>query len=493
MAQRRRKSERQEELWISSADVVRSPGHVFYERLNGLLSEAGFDEFVEELTAPFYANGGRPGIAPGVYFRMLFVGYFEGIDSQRGIAWRCEDSLSLRKFLGLSLTDSVPDHSSLTRIRDRFPVEVTERVFAFVLQMACERRLISGTQVGVDSTLLEASAAMKTIVRRDTDEDWKDYIRRLMREEGVIDDDDDLSDEELRRFDRQRKGKKVSNTDWKSSSDEDARIVKMKDGRTHFGYKAEHTVDLETEVILSATVQEGTAPDSQTLLPAVVDAQINLVLADSDADIVEVAADKGYHSNTQITDCTAAGLRTYIPEPNLRHNRRWSDKPEDVARAVLNNRDRTRRAKSKQMQRHRSERVERSFAHVCDSGGARRTWLRGLEKINKRYSMTAAAHNLGLLMRTLLGSGKPRALASLMLLLSALLTTLQNLIHPTRNTTTTLKPVFQRTVSSISSSNVSNTPLRSLHLTTVSTSTKPRERRRIYRFRRRDAGAGLDR
>ena len=449
MAQRRRESERQEELWISSADVARSPGHVFYERLNGLLAEAGFDDFVEDLTAPFYASGGRPGIAPGVYFRMLFVGYFEGIDSQRGIAWRCEDSLSLRKFLGLSLTDSVPDHSSLTRIRDRFPVEVTERVFAFVLQMAWERKLISGTQVGVDSTMLEANAAMKTIVRRDTDEDWKDYIRRLMREDGVLDDDDDPSDEELRRFDRKRKGKKVSNTEWKSSSDEDARIVKMKDGRTHFGpvileTGAEHTVDLGTEVILSATVQEGTAPDSQTLLPAVVDAQINLVLADSAADIVEVAADKGYHSNTQITDCTAAGLRTYIPEPNLRHNRRWSEKPENVARAVLNNRDRTRRTKGKQMQRHRSERVEQSFAHVCDSGGARRTWLRRLEKINKRYSMTAAAHNLGLLMRTLLGSGKPRTLASLMLLMSALLTTIRNLIHPIPNSITTLKPVFQR-------------------------------------------------
>ena len=448
MAQRRREVERQEELWVSTADVARAPGHVFYERLNGLLAEAGFDEFVEELTAPFYASGGRPGIVPGVYFRMLFVGYFEGIDSQRGIAWRCEDSLSLRKFLGLSLTESVPDHSSLTRICDRFPPEVTERVFAFVLQMACERNLIAGTQVGVDSTLLEANAAMKTIVRRDSDEDWKDYIRRLMREEGVIDEDEEPSDEDLRRFDRQRKGKKVSNTEWKSDSDEDARIVKMKDGRTHFGYKAEHTVDLETEVILSATVQEGTAPDSQTLLPAVVEAQINLVLAGSDADIEEVAADKGYHSNAQITACTAAGLRTYIPEPASPHNRRWRDKSEEVTRAVLNNRDRSRRAKSHQMQRHRSERVERSFAHVCDSGGARRTWLRGLEKINKSYSMTAAAHNLGLLMRAILGSGKPRQLASLMIFLSALLTTIRNLttirilIQTIRNPITIQKPVF---------------------------------------------------
>ena len=290
MSLRRRNTEKQRELWIETGSVAKARGHVFYERLNGLLADSGFDRFVEDLVEPYYASNGRPGIAPGVYFRMLFVVYFEGIDSQRGIAWRCEDSLSLRKFLGLRLTESVPDHSSLTKIRDRFPLGVTEQVFAFVLQMACERNLISGTRVGVDATLLEANAAMKTIVRQDSDEDWKAYIRRLMREEGVIDDDEDPTDEELRRFDRKRKGKKASNTEWKSQADDDARIVKMKDGRTHFGYKAEHTVDLETEVVLSATVQEGTAPDSQTLLPAVVDAQINLVLAGSDSDITEVAA-----------------------------------------------------------------------------------------------------------------------------------------------------------------------------------------------------------
>lgn len=411
MSLRRRNTEKQRELWIETGSVAKSPGHVFYERLNGLLADSGFDRFVEDLVEPYYASNGRPGIAPGVYFRMLFVVYFEGIDSQRGIAWRCEDSLSLRKFLGLRLTESVPDHSSLTKIRDRFPLGVTEQVFAFVLQMACERNLISGTRVGVDATLLEANAAMKTIVRQDSDEDWKAYIRRLMREEGVIDDDEDPTDEELRRFDRKRKGKKASNTEWKSQADDDARIVKMKDGRTHFGYKAEHTVDLETEVVLSATVQEGTAPDSQTLLPAVVDAQINLVLAGSDSDITEVAADKGYHANAQITECTEAGIRTYIPEPASPHARRWTNKSDEVKAGVLGNRRRTQRAKSKQMQRHRSQRVERSFAHVCETGGARRTWLRGLEKINKRYSMVVAAHNLGLLMRNLFGSGKPRQAA----------------------------------------------------------------------------------
>ena len=420
MALRRRESAKQQELWVPTESVAKAPGHVFYERLNRLLDEAEFDRFVEELVVPYYASSGRPGIPPGVYFRMLFVGYFEGIDSQRGIAWRCEDSLSLRKFLGLGLTDPVPDHSSLTKIRDRFPLEVTEQVFAFVLQMACDRKLVSGSRVGVDATLLEANAAMKTIVRRDTDEDWKEYVRRLMREEGLIDDDDEPADEELRRFDRKRKGKKVSNTDWKAKSDDDARIVKLKDGRTHFGYKAEHTVDLESEVVLSATVRHGTESDTQTLLPAVVDAQVNLVRAGSDADIKEVAADKGDHSNDQITDCTKAGLRTYVPEPASPHKRRWTDKPEETKAAVLNNRRRTRRRKSKQLQRQRSERVERSFAHVCETGGARRTWLRGLEKINKRYSMVVAAHNLGLVMRSLFGSGKPRQLAAVSDLLTSL-------------------------------------------------------------------------
>jgi transposase len=413
MALRRRAEERQGELWVATQALPSGPGHVFYERLNRLLAEAGFDRFVEDLVEEYYSDRGRPGIAPGVYFRMLFVGYFEGIDSQRGIAWRCADSLSLRSFLGLDLTEKSPDHSSLTRIRDRYPLEVTEKVFAFVLQMACERKLISGTQVGVDATLLEANAAMKSIVRRDTDEDWKQYLRRLMAEDGLIDDVGEPTDEELRRFDRSRKGKKVSNADWKSPADEDARIVKLKDGRTHLGYKAEHTVDLESEFVLSATVQDGTEPDSQTLCDAVIDAQENLERAGSDVVIREVAADKGYHANAQLAGCDELGLRTYIPEPSSPHQRKWTDKCDEVVRAFRNNHRRMKRPKGKQLQKLRSERVERSFAHVCETGGARRTWLRGLETINKRYRLTVAAHNLGLILRSLFGTGKPREFAAL--------------------------------------------------------------------------------
>ena len=422
MAMRRRSEERQGELWVATQALPSGPGHVFYERLNRLLAEAGFDRFVEDLVEEYYAERGRPGIAPGVYFRMLFVGYFEGIDSQRGIAWRCADSLSLRSFLGLDLTEKSPDHSSLTRIRDRYPIEVADEVFAFVLGMARERKLVSGSQVGVDATLLEANAAMKSIVRRDTDEDWKQYLRRLMAEDGLIEDDDDPTDEDLRRFDRSRKGKKVSNEDWKSPVDDDARIVKLKDGRTHLGYKAEHTVDLESEFVLSATVQDATEPDSQTLCDAVIDAQENLERAGSDATIQEVVADKGYHANAQLAGSDELGLRTYIPEPSSPRQRKWTDKCDEVVLAVTNNRRRMKRSKGRQLQKLRSERVERSFAHICETGGARRTWLRGLEKINKRYSVTVAAHNLGLLMRALFGTGKPRqsaALQPLQLLCSA--------------------------------------------------------------------------
>ena len=293
--------------------------------------------------------------------------------------------------------------------------------------MANERKLISGSAIGVDATMLEANAAMKSIVRRDTDEDWKAYIRRLMQEEGVIDEGDEPTDEELRRYDRQRKGKKVSNKEWKSSSDDDARIVKMKTGHTRMGYKAEHAVDLQSEVVLSATVRHGTDPDSQTLVEATVDSQINLANAGSDADVREVVADKGYHSNAQLEECDLLGLRTYVPEPSSPRRRRWTDKPQKTKLAVLNNRRRTRRVKGKRYQRLRSERVERSFAHICETGGARRTWLRGLEKINKRYSLVVAAHNLGRIMRSLFGAGKPRqfsAVCRLFVSLRMLLTSL---------------------------------------------------------------------
>lgn len=412
MALGRRKKERQPELWVASQDMARAPRHVFYGRLNRLLAEAGFDAFIESLCEPYYASGrGRPGIPPGVYFRMLFIGYFEGIDSQRGIAWRCGDSLSLREFLGISLTEQTPDHSSLSRVRDRLPLEVHEQAFAFLLSIAETKKLLKGTVVAVDSTMLEADAAMKSIVRKDTGEDWKAYLKRLMHEEGLIEKDDEPTDDELRRFDRQRKDKKVSNEEWTSPTDPDARITKMKDGRTHLGYKAEHVVDLESEFVLAARVYHADQGDGDTLLPSLIAAQTHLIRAGVHGAIRDVAADKGYHKNETLSDLSGWGLRSYVPERKQK-SRTWTDKPPEQEAAFRGNRRRVRGDRGRRLQRHRSERVERSFAHVCRTGGARRTWLCGLEKTNKRYLVTLMAHNLGLVMRKLYGIGKPREWAA---------------------------------------------------------------------------------
>jgi transposase len=406
----KRRESRQQELWIAADQLARTPRHVFYEKLNRLLAKAHFDAWVEERCGAHYAAEGRRSIPPGVYFRMLLVGYFEGIDSQRGIAWRCADSLSLKAFLGYGPTESTPDHSSLTKIRERLPVELYAEVFQFVLALVEQHKLLSATVVGVDSTTLEANAAMKSIVRKDSGENWNEYVRRLMREEGVIGPGEEPSADELRRYDRQRKDKKVSNDTWENPHDPEARIAKMKDGRTHLAYKAEHVVDLKTEAILAAEIYTADQADTATLVPSLEQAQANVESTESGRTIEKAAADKGYHAAATLVACQELdllGVRTYIPEP--RGRRRWTDKTEEQKAAVLGNRARTQRAYGKRLQRLRSERVERSFAHVCDTGGGRRSWLRGLTNVRKRHLIAAAAHNLGLILRKLLGAGKPRA------------------------------------------------------------------------------------
>ena len=410
MAMGRRKP-RQESLFISTDALATPAGHPFYQKLNELLAEHEFDRWIETRCVSFYnqqVDCGRPSLPPGVYFRMLLVGYFEGLDSQRGIAWRCADSLSLRAFLGIPLDRPTPDHSTLSKTRDRLPEEVFDEVFQFVLGIAEAKKLIAGTTVGVDSTLLEANAAMKSIVRRDTGENWKQYVTKLMREEGVIGKDDEPSDEEARRFDRKRKGKKVSNDDWKSPVDEDATIARMKDGTTHLAYKAEHVVDLESDLIVAAEIRKATESDAATLVESVLAAQANLEACGSAAVIEEVATDKGYHSASTLETCMDFEWRTYIPEPQRPHPMKLAERPESQRRAVLNNRARVKRSKSKRMQRRRSEVVERTFAHVCETGGARRTHLRGLVKVTKRYLVSAASHNLGRILRKVTGLGKPR-------------------------------------------------------------------------------------
>jgi transposase len=401
----RRQAEAQPDLGVPTTELPRSPGHIFYDKLNTLLAQAGFDRHVEGLCRPHYAEGvGRESIPPGVYFRMLLVGYFEGLDSQRALAWRCSDSLSLRAFLGIPLTEATPDHSSLTKIRQRLPLAVHEDVFVFVLKVAQDKKLLRGKTVAVDATTVEANAALKSITRKDTGEGYQDYLKRLLAEHGV----ENPTAEEVRRFDRTRK-KKGSNDEWQSPADPDSRIAKMKDGTTHLAYKAEHTVDLDTGFVLAAAIHTADQGDADTLVDSVLHAQVNLVKAGSDQEIEEAVADKGYHKAQTLAECQQWNTRTYIPEPKGK-DYTWQGKPESWRRAVHGNRRRVKGARSKRLQRKRGELVERSFAHVCETGGGRRTWLRGLADVTKRYVVQVAGYNLGVLMRKVFGVGKPRAL-----------------------------------------------------------------------------------
>lgn len=448
MALGRRKTERQAALFITADALPKSGGHPFYRRLNALLKEAEFDRFAEDLCRPYYepeGTRGRPGLPPGVYFRMLFVGYFEGIDSQRGIAWRCADSLALREFLGIALDEDTPEHSTLGYTRRRLPPDVFTAVFQFVLQLAAMQQLLSGKTVGVNSTTLEANAAMKSIIRRDTGEDWKEYVTRLMREDGVIEPDETPSDEDVRRFDKGRKDKTVSNEEWVSETDPAARIAKLKDGRTHLAYKAEHVVDLATNIIVAAEIHSADHGDAQTLVDSVMTAQVHLEQVDESLQMEEVVADKGYHAAATIEHCDALDLRTYIPEPQRPHRAKWADKPADFQRCVINSRRRVQRPKSKQLQRQRSELCERTFAHVCDTGGMRRTWLRGLIDVSKRYLIAVAGHNLGQIMRRLFGLGKPRQLQD-GTLAAALISAIVHIVQWSHTLLTTRSAIIPRSV-----------------------------------------------
>lgn len=399
-----RREPKQNELFIPTAKLATGPGHPFYTKLNAVLAEAQFDDFVERLCEPYYKEGGRPGIPPGVYFRMLFIGYFEGLDSQRGIAWRCADSLALRCFLGIALNETTPVHASMTIIRQRLPELIFDKVFVFVLGLLENKGLLRGKTVAIDATTLEANAAMKSIVRKDSGEDWKAYLRRLAQAEGI----EDPTDEDLRRIDRGRKDKKVSNEEWESPADPESRIARMKDGRTHPAYKAEHAVDLESEAIVATTVTFADRSDPQSAAITLSLAEANLVLAGSDARITEAVMDKGYHDNGWLADLSRRGVRSYIPERRQK-SRCWTDKPAEQEQAFRANRRRVRGHKGRGLNRWRSERCERTFAHVCETGGGRRAWLRGLINVNKAHTLRCAAYNLGLLLRKLWGYSKPRS------------------------------------------------------------------------------------
>jgi transposase len=408
MALGKKRGPKQDELFIATAQIVTGPGHPFYAKLNEVLADAGFDEFVEMLCVPYYKKGGRPGIPPGVYFRMLLIGYFEGLDSQRGIAWRCADSLALRTFLGLGLTEATPVHASMTIIRRRLPESVFDKVFVFVLGLLEQQGLVRGKSVAVDATTLEANAAMKSIVRKDTGEDWKQFLVGLAKAEGI----ENPTEEDLRRLDRGRSDKKVSNEQWESATDRDSRIAKMKDGRTHLAYKAEHAVDVVSEAIVATTVTFADKSDSRSAPDTLALAEANLVLAGSVAVIVEVVMDKGYHDNRLLAALREQGVRTYIPERRQK-SRCWTNKPAEYEQAFRANRRRVRGAKGRQLNRWRSERCERTFAHVCETGGGRRSWLRGQTNVSKTHTLKCAAYNLGLLLRKIWGLSKPRSGAGL--------------------------------------------------------------------------------
>lgn len=411
MALGRRGGERQDDIWVPTDRLVRGPGHPFYARLNGVLAAAGFDRFVEDRCAKFYASDvGRPGVAPGVYFRMLLIGYFEGIDSERGIAWRCADSLGLREFLGYALDRGTPDHSTLSVIRNRIDEETHQAVFDWVLRVLKEHGLVKGKTVGVDATTLEANAAMRSIVRRDNGEGYREFLKRLAKESGI----ENPAPEDLVKLDRKRE-KKGSNKEWVNPHDPEARITKMKDGRTRMGHKAEHAVDMDTGATLAVTVQGADRGDTQTIGLTLSETMETLAEIGPGPDgplmMEEVVDDKGYHSDATITDLTDMGIRTYTAEPR-RGRRKWKGR-ERERNAVYANRRRIRGARGKALLRRRGERVERPFAHQYETGAMRRTHLRGHANIRKRLLVHAAGDNLALLMRTLTGIGKPRVMQGL--------------------------------------------------------------------------------
>jgi transposase len=417
-----RQGERQTDLMVGWAELPRSPGHAFYDRLQAVLVEAGFDRFAEAQCEPYYADRqGRPSLPPGRYFRMHLVGYFEGIDSERGLEWRCADSLSLREFLRLSLREPVPDHSWLSKTRSRLPVEVHEAVFAWVLARLAEHGLIRGERIGVDASTMEANAALRAIVRRADGETYRAMLERLAEASGIA----TPSAEDLIRLDRKRKGKRLSNAEWASPTDPEARIAKLKDGRTRLAYKPEHAVDLDTGAIVAAEVHAADRGDTATLPDTLAAAEANLAAvgaAPTPEDPAELVADKGYHSREGLKDLEDGAWKSRIAEKKGTGVSRWRGDTE-ARRAVYNNRARLRSGAAKEAFKLRAELVERGFALTLDRGGMRRAWLRGRESLRKRYLVHVAGYNLGLIMRALVGAGTPRGLVAGVAAHAVLLTT----------------------------------------------------------------------
>src|SRR5215203_1018849 len=416
----RKQRQRQEELWVTHAELATGPGHPFYTRLNELLEQEKFDEFAETECARFYAEIGRPSLTPGTYFRLLLIGYFEGIDSERGIAWRAADSLGLRQFLRVGLDEDTPDHSTISRTRRLIDVETHRKVFLWVLGLLADRGLLRGKTVGVDATTLEANAAMRSIVRRDNGASYEEFLTELAKQSGI----QKPSRADLARVDRKRK-KKTSNEEWMSPSDSDARVAKMKDGTTHLAHKAEHAVDMETGAVIAVTLQAADQGDTTTIHETLAETAENVALLiereaekapDEDPQIslnplAELVTDKGYHSSETVLALQQAKTRSYIPEPK-RPRRKWAGKAAEQ-QAVYANRRRVNGSYGKRLLKKRGELIERSFAHCYETGAMRRVYLRGRENVLKRQLIHVGAFNLSLIFRQKLGAGTPRGLRSL--------------------------------------------------------------------------------
>ena len=406
----RGKRRRQEELFYA-AEMAEAPGHPFYKRLNETLDAAGFDGFCEERCRSFYHDRlGRPSLAPGVYFRLQLIGFFEGVDSERGIAWRVADSLSLRRFLSYGLDEATPDHVTISRTRRLLDAETHQAVFRWVLERLAGAGLLKGKTIGVDATTLEANAAMRSIVRRATGESYREHLKKLAAADGEASDP-----AALRRKDRKRTKKRVSNKEWVNPHDREAEITKMKDGRTRLAYKAEQAVDLDTGAIVASTAHAGATGDTtsiQQTLPAAGEAvaeQIATAPQVNEAGIEEVVADKGYHSGATLAKLDEWSVRSYVSEP-ARGRRKWRGKRKQQA-ATYANRRRVRGKRGKELLRRRGEKLERPFAHQFETGAMRRLHVRGLDEVRKKLLIQAVACNLALLLRTKYGAGTPRGLA----------------------------------------------------------------------------------
>lgn len=414
----RKHRQRQEQLWVTHTELATAPGHPFYRRLNELLDGEKFDEFCERECAGLYAdNKGRPSLTPGTYFRLLLIGYFEGIDSERGIAWRAADSLGLREFLRVGLDEETPNHSTLSRTRRLIDVTTHQKVFLWVLGVIADRGLLKGKTVGVDATTLEANAAMRSIVRRDNGASYDEFLTGLARQSGI----ETPTREDLARIDRKR-NKKTSNQEWVSPSDPDARVAKMKDGTTHLAHKAEHAVDLDSGAVIAVTLQAADQGDTTTIEATLAETAANLShLIEREAEkapdeepqvslepLAEIVGDKGYHSSETVLNLHQAQTRSYLPEPK-RGRRKWAGKA-DEQKAVYANRRRVKGNYGKRLLKKRGERVERSFAHCYETGALRRVYLRGRENVLKRQLIHVGAFNLSLIFRQTLGAGTPREL-----------------------------------------------------------------------------------